>query len=134
MFSWVQQQTQALGRDLTEFATVVKSDAETIARHAELKRAAKSGAETPLQQFQGDIHVYTDPVGDDDKLAQWAATAGWSLAAFSEAVETTLAGSDRVATFHGELVPGAVSDEEFWKRYFFRLQIWERYVSRRGGS
>ncbi|KAJ9435461.1 hypothetical protein DIPPA_15465 [Diplonema papillatum] len=82
MFSWVQQQTQTLGRDVTEFAAVVKSDAETIARHAELKRAAKSGSETPLQQFQGDIHVYTNPVGDD-KLAQWAAAAGWALAAFS---------------------------------------------------
>eukprot|EP01061_Rhynchopus_euleeides_P029767 TRINITY_DN4919_c0_g1_i1.p1 TRINITY_DN4919_c0_g1~~TRINITY_DN4919_c0_g1_i1.p1 ORF type:complete len:301 (+),score=66.18 TRINITY_DN4919_c0_g1_i1:64-966(+) len=134
MLSWMKSQasevTSVIGRDLAEFAEVVSQDTKHI---IETIDADDAGCEVgDVERLANDIKTYTDEVDTASPVfKRWLETSQWTYAGAADAIAQVIASNTSVSTYHTELVPDTVSDEEFWQRYFFRLHVVQQEASRR---
>eukprot|EP00756_Hemistasia_phaeocysticola_P045492 Hpha_TRINITY_DN19240_c0_g1::TRINITY_DN19240_c0_g1_i1::g.194377::m.194377 len=143
MLSWVKDVVRS---DLKEFASVVKQDTSALidkkgdagpdGRSRDGAGAGPSRAAPPpgvtvppavLETFESNPSTYLTPLdAADPEVAAWFRTKGWT----TEAVETAL---DRTAVQRKFdcIVPAELSAEDFWLRYFYRLDQLQREEERR---
>eukprot|EP01060_Flectonema_neradi_P031805 TRINITY_DN4922_c0_g2_i1.p1 TRINITY_DN4922_c0_g2~~TRINITY_DN4922_c0_g2_i1.p1 ORF type:complete len:261 (+),score=57.07 TRINITY_DN4922_c0_g2_i1:61-783(+) len=114
MLNWVKQQaagvSETISKDLSEFAAVVQSDTRALVK----TDSNKNDILNQVELFEEDITTYTTEVRDEGYES-------YTIPNLKAMSEETLKNSARVNTFYDELVPDRVSEEDFWKRYYFRL-------------
>eukprot|EP00729_Bicosta_minor_P010299 gene10299-10744_t len=77
-------------------------------------------AEAQLRAVQRDRKTYlTDPQGDEDAYHAWCEQ--FDLHARTEEISQLLSTDEVVQKLHAELIPGKVSYNLFWHRYFYSI-------------
>ena len=135
MLSWVKSQasevSSALGRDLAEFADVVSKDTQFIIERIEGDASPELVSE--IEQLENTLATYVEPIDvESAAYKRWLESSKYSLEAASSEIDTVLKTRTSVATYYDELVGDDLSEEDFWLRYFFRLQeVKERTAKRK---
>jgi len=84
---------------------------------------------TELEAMRRDPATYTEEPSPSDEWTQFRST--FRLSDHSQEVSRLLANHSAMRSVHGRLVPAAVTQEQFWERYFFHVHLLDRDEQRR---